>query len=121
MDDVHTTLRSIPDIVVNEDALRGLRWEYFATFNILSPCINLHKMVFGPDETYEEWLDESREALVRVPGEAPLYDLAKAEVSASGGASGFWAGLLRFTLGSQTRPGSCVNLITSVQGANVLG
>jgi len=119
-DDIHTTLRGIPDIVTNEDALRGLRWEYFATFNLLSPCINLHKMVFGPEDTYEEWLDETRETLVRVPGEAPLFDLAKADVYSGEPASGFVPALLRFTLGNQTRPGTCLNLISSAEGMGVL-
>jgi len=118
-DDIHTTLRGIPDIVVNDEALRGLRWEYFATFNLLSPCINLHKMVFGPEDTYEEWLDDARETLVRVPGEAPLFDLAKAEARVSE-ATGLVPAILRFTLGNQTRPGSCVNLISSVESIGVL-
>jgi len=120
-DDIHTTLRGIPDIVTNPDALRGMRWEYFATFNILAPCINLHKMVFGPDETYEEWLDDVRSSLVTVPGEAPLFDLAQAEISTENQTGGFFPWVLRLTLGAQTRPGSCVNLISSVQVTRLLG
>jgi hypothetical protein len=119
--DIHTTLRAIPDIVTNDDALRGLRWEYFATFNILAPCINLHKMVFGPEGNYDDWLDDVRTSLVSVPGEAPLFDLAQAQISTGGQQGGFFAWLLRLTLGDQTRPGSCVNLITSAQVANLLG
>jgi hypothetical protein len=118
--DIHTTLRGIPEVVTNPDALRGLRWEYFATFNILAPCINLHKMVFGPDETYEDWLDDARESLVRVPGEAPLFDLAQTEISSAGKQGGFFPWLLRLTLGAQTRPGSCVNLISSAQLGNLI-
>jgi hypothetical protein len=120
-DDIHTLLRGIPDIVVNDDALRGLRWEYFATFNLLSPCINLHKMVFGPEETYEDWLDEARSSLVRVPGEAPLFDLARTEVSPFERPSGIIPSLVAFTLGGGTRPGSCVNIIWAIQAGAVIG
>lgn len=119
--DIHTTLRAIPDIVTNPDALRGLRWEYFATFNLLAPCINLHKMVFGPDDTYAEWLDDARRSLVRVPGEAPLFDLAQTEIATGDPRGGLFPWLLRLTLGSQSRPGSCMNLIMSVQVDHLVG
>ena len=78
-------------------------------------------MVFGPDETYGDWLDDARASLVRVPGDAPLFDLAQAEISTGPQQGGFFPWLLRLTLGSQTRPGNCVNVLTSYQVANLLG
>jgi hypothetical protein len=114
--DVHTRLRGIPGLVEREDALRGLRWEYLATFNMLAPCINLQKTVFGPDATYDDWMERARRSLVRVPGEVALFELARA-----GGALGEDArtpdGLARFiglTLGTRTQPGSCARLLSGL-------
>ena len=114
-EDIHTILRGIPDIVENESALRGLRWEYLATFNMLAPCINLQKMVFGPDETYQEWLDRVQASLVRVPGDGALFQLAKSGAFGGDHEPGGLTRLMTLTLGTQTRPGSCVNLIASLE------
>jgi hypothetical protein len=116
-EDIHALLQGVPDLVETGDALRGLRWEYFAAFNMLSPCINLHKMVFGPDETYDEWRERARDTLVRVPGERELFDLAESGVLGSGGQEleGFFARFLSLTLGSGGAPGSCASLIASLQ------
>jgi hypothetical protein len=116
-EDIHSLLQGVPDLVESEGALRGLRWEYFATFNMLAPCINLHKMVFGPDEAYGEWRERARDALVRVPGERELFDLAESGVLGSGGQElhGFFARFLRLSLGSGGAPGSCASLIASLQ------
>ena len=119
-EDVHSLLQGVPDLVTNRAALRGLRWEYFAIFNMLAPCINLHKMVFGPDEAYDDWREEARDALVRVRGERDLFELA--EVGALGAAGqelqGFLPRFLRLTLGSRGAPGSCASLIASMQTGN---
>ena len=116
-EDVRSLLQGVPDLVETEEALRGLRWEYFATFNMLAPCINLHKMVFGPDETYDEWRERARDTLVRVPGERDLFDLAESGVLGTGGQDlqGFFARFLSLTLGSGVAPGSCASLIASLQ------
>jgi len=116
-EDVRALLRGVPDLVETENALRGLRWEYFAAFNMLAPCINLHKMVFGPDETYDEWRERARDTLVRVPGERELFELAESGVLGSGGQElqGFFARFLSLTLGSGGAPGSCASLIASLQ------
>jgi hypothetical protein len=116
-EDIHSLLQGVPELVESEEALRGLRWEYFATFNMLAPCINLHKMVFGPDETYDEWRERARDTLVRVRGERDLFDLAESGVLGSGGQElqGFFARALSLTLGSGGAPGSCASLIASLQ------
>lgn len=116
-EDIHALLQGIPDLVETEDALRGLRWEYFATFNTLAPCINLHKMVFGPDQTYDAWRERVRDALVRVRGERDLFDLAEQGVIGSGSQQlqGFFPRFLSLTLGSGGAPGSCASLIASLQ------
>ena len=116
-EDIHALLQGIPDLVEAEGALRGLRWEYFATFNTLAPCINLHKMVFGPDRAYVEWRERVRDALVRVRGERDLFDLAESGVIGVGGQElqGFFPRFLSLTLGSGGAPGSCASLIASLQ------
>ena len=119
-EDIHTILRGIPDIVENESALRGLRWEYLATFNMLAPCINLQKMVFGPDETYEEWMVRVQASLVRLPGDGALFELAKSGAFGGRTESGALARVMTWTLGSQTRPGSCVNLISSLESGEAI-
>lgn len=110
-------LQGVPTLVQNEDALRGLRWEYFATFNMLAPCINLHKMVFGPDESYAEWRRSAERSIVRTPGEQELFDLAESGVLGSGGQDlrGFLPRFLSLVLGSEGAPGSCASLIASLQ------
>jgi hypothetical protein len=116
-EDIHALLQGVPDLVETEEALRGLRWEYFAAFNMLAPCINLHKMVFGPDESYDEWRERARDTLVRVEGERDLFDLAESGVVGTGGQElqGFFARFLSLTLGSGGAPGSCASLIASLQ------
>jgi hypothetical protein len=115
-EDIHSLLQGIPDLVETEGALRGLRWEYFATFNTLAPCINLHKMVFGPDQTYDDWRERVRDALVRVSGERDLFELAESGVVGAGAQlEGFFPRFLSLTLGSGGAPGSCASLIASLQ------
>jgi hypothetical protein len=115
--DIHTLLRGIPDLVERSDALRGLRWEYLATFNMLAPCINLQKMVFGPDKTYVDWMDRAQKGLVRVPGEQALFELARTGTAGveDEAPSGALARLLNLTLGAQTQPGSCARLVSALQ------
>jgi hypothetical protein len=115
-EDIHSLLQGVPDLVEAGSALRGLRWEYFAIFNILSPCINVHKMVFGPDETYDRWRERARDALVRVPGERDLFDLAErgAFRVADADAQGLLPRLLGLSLGRSGTPGSCASLISAL-------
>ena len=114
-------LQGIPNLVEDGDALRGLRWEYFATFNTLAPCINVHKMVFGPDERYHAWRLRVRESLVRVRGEVDLFELADgAAPGATARTEGFLPRLLSLTLGSGRSPGSCAALIAKLESGGGL-
>lgn len=115
-EDARALLQGVPDLVENEEALRGLRWEYFATFHMLGPCINTHKMVFGPDETYDEWRRRAERSIVRTPGEQALFDLAESGVFGSSGSrlDGFTPRLLGLVLGHDRAPGSCASLIASL-------
>lgn len=116
--DLQATLREMPGVVEDRDALRGLRWEYFAGFNTFAPCINTHKVVFGPNETYGGWVERARPVLVRYEGEEELYALARNGWMATkaGPDEGGWVGsLLRFTLGGGGSPGSCAGLYNALQ------
>lgn len=116
--DLQAMLRGMPDVVQDRDALRGLRWEYFTGFNTFAPCINTHKVVFGPDETYQGWLERAQPVLVRYEGEEELYALARNGWvgTKAGPDEGGWVGsLLRFTLGGGGSPGSCAGLYNALQ------
>ncbi|HSG49397.1 MAG TPA: hypothetical protein VLA43_16375, partial [Longimicrobiales bacterium] len=75
---VESFVRALPDLVGDTGTVRGLRWEFFTLTTTLSPCLNLHRMVFGPDEDYEAFVEQSRARLVRWPSEEKLFDLARA-------------------------------------------
>jgi hypothetical protein len=64
-------------MVVDTTAVRGLRWEYFALTTTLTPCLNLNRMVFGPDEAYHQFVEDAHDALVRWPSEEALFEVAK--------------------------------------------
>jgi hypothetical protein len=66
-------LQMMPNAVLNEQVLRGLRWEYFLTFATLAPCVNLNNVVFGPGESFEQWLEEAEQALVRRPSDEAMF------------------------------------------------
>lgn len=71
-------VRSLPSMVLDTSAVRGLRWEYLIGVTTLTPCLNLHRMVFGLDREYEEFLERARATLVRFPSEEGLFELARA-------------------------------------------
>lgn len=108
-------VRSLPDLVQDTLAVRGLRWEYFILTATLTPCLNLQRMVFGPGDTYRDFVERSRRALVRWPSEDQLFDLARV---------GYWGGkeqgnlsLLGRILGVSMRKGegSCANVMARLQ------
>lgn len=108
---IESYVRSLPAMVRDTGTVRGLRWEYFMLTTTLTPCINLHRMVFGPDGAYQRFEGEARAALVRWPSEEKLFELARA---------GYWGGtdpenesLFGRFLGIAMRPGpgSCGNVV----------
>ena len=73
-----TWVRSLPDLVFDTTAIRGLRWEYFIGVTTLTPCLNLQRMVFGPDEEYDAFLQRAHDSLVQWPSEEGLFEVASA-------------------------------------------
>ena len=80
---VESFVRSLPAMVQDTAMVRGFRWEYFMLTTTLTPCINLHRMVFGPDEAYRAFEERAHASLVRFPSEEKLFALARA---------GYWGG-----------------------------
>jgi hypothetical protein len=78
-------------------------------------------MVFGPDETYDDWRLRARDELVRVRGEADLFKLAEGgNWTSRHQFGGFLPRFLSLTLGSHGSPGSCASLIESLQNGGGL-
>lgn len=107
------TLLGMPEVVIHPDAIRGLRWEFFTMLNGLGPCINLHRSVFGADETFERWLGEARDVLVRYPADEEIFALSRQGVFAQTGATdlGMPGRLAAFVLGDPVA-GGCAAAFT---------
>jgi hypothetical protein len=73
-----SSLKAITDLVSNPQLPRGMRWEYFMTFNNLAPCLNLQNVVLGPGAEYDAWVAGTRATLVRYPSEAELFTILNA-------------------------------------------
>jgi hypothetical protein len=70
-------VRSLPALVTDTSVVRGLRWEYFVGVTTLTPCLNLQRIVFGPDQDYMTFLESAHESLVEWPSEESLFHLAE--------------------------------------------
>jgi hypothetical protein len=107
-------VRSLPAVVVDTTAVRGQRWESFILMTTLTPCLNVNRMVFGPDDAYRRFLARARNSLVRWPSEGLLFDVAEA---------GYWGAvpsresLVGRFLGVSMRPGkgSCNEAVKRLQ------
>ncbi len=96
-------VRSLPLIVLDTGAVRGQRWESLILTTTLTPCLNMHRMVFGPDETYRSFLEKARSSLVRWPSEEALFALSEAGYWSAAGPDG--RNLFGRLLGVSMRPG----------------
>lgn len=104
-------VRSLPGTVADTGAVRGLRWESFVLTTTLTPCLNLQRMVFGPEREYHAFIADARASLVRWPSEERLFAVAEAGywgAVAQGGPS-----LFGRLLGISMRPGegSCRDVV----------
>ena len=104
------TLAELPQIASSPVTLRGLRWESFTLTNTIAPCINLNRVVFGPDMYYAQWVEDVRESLVRWPSEEALFDLALDGYFGAPpdpGSSSLLGRMLGIVMGGKGTPGSC--------------
>lgn len=114
---VETRLRELPKVVQDEDARLGLRWEHFFHTNTVASCLNLHTAVFGPGESYEEWLEASREDLVQGPGDEALFELGRRGylgTAPTGAVARVIGGVFSLTLGGGSDLTSCSVLINAL-------
>lgn len=112
---VESLVRALPAMVTDTSAVRGLRWEFFTLITTITPCLNLQRMVFGPDDEYERFVNRAHNALVRYPSEEQLFELARAGyLGASADAE---TSILGRVLGVSMRsgPGTCGDIIARVQ------
>lgn len=103
--------RMLPELVLDPGTVRGLAWESFALMATMAPCMNLNRVVFGPGDDYREFVSMAREALVRWPSEAGMFEFAARGFLGSTGASeGFRPGrLLRLSV--RSGEGACGDAI----------
>ena len=108
------TLGKMPETVLDDAVLRGLRWQYYLVLSGLRPCINPQQMVFGPDARAQAFEAEAPSGLVRYPAEAAVFELMNEgwfgahEASGLPGAAG---AISRAVLGRST--GACAAIIAS--------
>ena len=110
---LENALSQLPAIAASRESLRGLRWEFFTLTNTVSPCINLNRIVFGPGNEYERWVETVRASLVRWPSESHLFDLAlRGYFGAPAEPSNIslLGRLFGVTMGGSASPGSCAGV-----------
>jgi len=112
---VESLVRALPAMVTDTSAVRGLRWEFFTLITTMTPCLNLQRMVFGPDDEYERFINRAHNALVRYPSEEQLFELARAGYF--GAPAGAETSIFGRVLGISMRsgPGTCGDIIARIQ------
>jgi len=107
-------LRSLPAMVTDTSLMRGLRWELFGGVTTLAPCLNLHRMVFGPDEAYERFVASAHESLVDWPSEEALFAVARAGyMTAPSGTGSGWLGRI-VGLSMRVGEGECGEIVRTL-------
>lgn len=116
--DVAARLRAMPQNALDSTYLRGARWEYVGLLNTVGPCLNLRRVVFGPDMEYRSWLELVEAGLVRYPAEAELFEVARGGLLGADpdDALSFSARVLALTMGDAEQPGSCARVLGDVVG-----
>ena len=116
--DVASRLQAMPENALDSTFVRGVRWEYVTLLNTVGPCLNLRRVVFGPDATYRDWLARVEEELVRHPAEAELFEVARSGFLGADPDDGisFSGRLLALTMGDTDEPGSCARILGDVIG-----
>jgi hypothetical protein len=112
---VESLVRALPALVNDTSAVRGLRWEFFTLVTTLTPCLNLQRMVFGPDAEYERFVTSARDALVRWPSEEHLFELSRAGyLGASPNAESSFLGRL-LGVAMRSGPGTCGDIVSRIE------
>jgi hypothetical protein len=113
-------VRSLPELVGDTTVARGLRWEVFIAVTTLTPCINLQRLVFGPDQEYWDFVDRAHDELVRWPSEEGLFELARAGwFGPRPGAGGTLLGGI-LSVSMRTGEGTCGEVVRQLESAEAL-
>jgi hypothetical protein len=119
-DGAEAWVRSLPSMVSDTSVARGLRWEIFVGITTLTPCINLQRLVFGPDQEYWEFVDDARDHLVAWPSEDGLYERARRGWFGSpGGVPGTLLGRI-LSVSMRTGEGTCGEVVRQLEAAEAL-
>jgi hypothetical protein len=111
---VQQAFQLMPERILDEAEVRGVRWEYFMVLAGVSPCINPHQIVFGPDGSQVDFMQSAYSSLVRYPSEAAVWEVMKKgffDVTASSGWEGRMVDLIEAALGE--RAGGCAAVLAS--------
>jgi hypothetical protein len=120
--DRYSTIRGMPGLVLDDAALRGLRWEFFVTLSTIAPCMSVNQIVFGPGSDYASWLAGTREDLVQFPSEVPYYELMSRGWFGRAGEAGpqsLLGRLFTMTMGGEGA-GSCALMLEGMGGLGEL-
>jgi len=107
-------LAAARELALDDDGVRGLRWESAHIAAVVTPCLNMRNIVFGPGLAYERWLAEVRASLVRSEAEADYFEVAARGLDLGGERSGRLSRLLTFAMGGGEAPSSCARVITTL-------
>jgi hypothetical protein len=113
-------VRALPDLVLDTSSVRGLRWEYFINLATIAPCMNVHRMVFGSDDGYAEFVEEARGVLVRWPSDEALFDLARSGWVGAGDDRAPSAITRLASLYMSTGENSCAHMLRDMGAAGAL-
>jgi hypothetical protein len=113
-------LRSLPDMVADTSVARGLRWEVFIGITTLTPCVNLQRLVFGPDPSYWNFVEAAHDQLVAWPSEEGLFERARAGWFGSrADAPGTLVGRI-LSISMRTGEGTCGEVVRQLEAAEAL-
>lgn len=106
-------LQRLPVIAEDTRALPGLRWEAAHMVTVFSPCANLRRVVFGPDDEYFAWMERVRSSLVRYDSEEAYFDVAMRGIAPMIEPSPLTR-VLALAMGGISDPGSCAQVLAAL-------
>jgi hypothetical protein len=107
-------------MVADTSVARGLRWEVFIGITTLTPCVNLQRLVFGPDPSYWNFVEAAHDQLVAWPSEEGLFERARAGWFGSrADAPGTLVGRI-LSISMRTGEGTCGEVVRQLEAAEAL-
>lgn len=119
-DGAEAWVRSLPAMVSDTSVARGLRWEIFIGITTLTPCINLQRLVFGPDQEYWDFVNGAYDDLVEWPSEDGLFERARAGWFGSTTAEGGSIVGRILSVSMRTGEGTCGEVVRTLEAQEAL-